>query len=97
MAERDHAGVADQEIGRHRQQAPDQDFGQEASPELRQHQRRHDQQRHDDAEAGPIDVLSVACHFGVGTNRPVGRNSSVRISTTKETITACDGLTQIEA
>ena len=42
-------------------------------------------------------MRSRLAHFGVGTNRPVGRNSRVRISTTNETITACAGLTQIEA
>ena len=36
-------------------------------------------------------------HLGVATNRPVGRNSSVTISTTNETMTACDGLTHSEA
>ena len=54
-------------------------------------------QRHDHAEAGPVDDGVVLAHFGVGTNRPVGRNSRVRIRTTNETITACAGLTQIEA
>jgi len=39
MAERDHAGVADQDVRRHREQAPDQDLGGEALPELRQHER----------------------------------------------------------
>ena len=42
-------------------------------------------------------IESGGGHFGVGTNRPVGRNNSVRISTTKETITACDGSSQIAA
>ena len=98
MAERDHAGVADQQIGRHRQQTPDQDFGQEFCPEYRQHQRCNDQQRHDNAETDPIDyrVTVEIFHLGVA-NRPVGLNSSVRISTTKDTITACEGFTQIEA
>ena len=42
-------------------------------------------------------VVIWARHLGVGTNKPVGRNNKVRISTTKETITACDGSTQIVA
>ena len=112
MAERDHAGVADQQIGRHRQQAPDQDFGEKAAPEFRQHQRRRGEHGDHHAKADP-ENRAVAqsglaerqrfvercgcCHFGVGTNRPVGRNSSVRISTTKDTITACEGSIQIVA
>ena len=32
--------------------------------------------------------LDSVDHFGVGTKSPVGRNSSVRISTTNETMTA---------
>ena len=47
--------------------------------------------------SGIIFIERRGCHFGVATNRPVGRNSSVRISTTKETITACDGSSQIVA
>src|SRR3954465_1862003 len=97
MAERDHAGVADQDVGGHRQQSPDQDLGDEPAPERRQHQRRDDQQRHDDAEAGPVDDGVALAHLGVATNRPVGRTSNVRMSTTKDTITAWDGLTQIDA
>jgi Zn-dependent peptidase ImmA (M78 family) len=47
-----------------------------------------------------IDYFMSSCrvaHLGVGTKRPVGRNSRTRISTTKEMITACAGLTQIAA
>src|SRR5262249_1445584 len=102
------------QIGRHRQQSPDQDFSKEAAPEFRQHHRRYDEQRHYNAKAKPEND-SVAqlgphfktyrfvewrgSHFGVGTNRPVGRNSSVRMrmGTIKDPITACAGLTQIEA
>ena len=75
MAERHHAGVADQDVGGHRQQSPDQDLGDEPRPERRQHQRRDDQQRHDDAEAGPVDDGVALAHLGVATNRPVGRTS----------------------
>src|SRR5262249_8457229 len=64
---------------------------------FRQHQRRHDQQRENDGESRPVDGRGALAHFGVGTKRPVGRNSRVRIRTTKETITACAGLTQIDA
>ena len=42
-------------------------------------------------------ALGWLAHLGVGTKRPVGRNSRVRISATKETITACAGLTTMEA
>ena len=51
------------------------------------------------AKPGPVDlgVAGGGAHLGVGTKRPVGRNSSVRISTTNETMIACEGLTQIEA
>ena len=97
VPERHHAGVADQDVGRHREQTPDQNLGAEPAPERRQHQGRNDQQRHDDAEPGPVDDGVALAHLGVGTNRPVGRNSNVRIRTTKDTITACDGFTQIEA
>src|SRR6516164_1632266 len=97
MAERHHPRVTDKDVGGHGQQAPDQDLRQEAAPELRQHQRRHDQQRQDDREPGLVDGRRALAHFGVGTKRPVGRNSRVRMRTTKETITACAGLTQIEA
>ena len=41
--------------------------------------------------------VGAPAHFGVGTKRPVGRNRSVRISTTEETMIACDGLTQSAA
>src|SRR5207302_5430170 len=51
------------------------------------------QQSHDDRETGPEDQRLAVSHFGVATNRPVGRNSKVRISTTKETMPACAGLT----
>src|SRR5262249_46819704 len=56
-------------------------------------------ERQDNAEAKPVaDRVRTCCHhFGVGTNRPVGLKRSVRISTTKETMTAWAGLTQIEA
>ena len=97
VPERHHAGVADQEIGRHRQQAPDQDLGQEPPPEFRQHQRRGDQQRQHDGERDPVPGNAARAHLGVGTKRPVGLKSKVRISTTNETMTAWAGLTQIEA
>src|SRR5208282_3978745 len=97
MAERNHAGVANQDVGGHRQQAPDQDFGQKAAPELRQHQRCNDQQRQDNSKPGPIDSRARRAHLGVGTKSPVGRNNRVRISTTKETMTAWAGLTHSEA
>ena len=112
MAERNHAGVADQQVGRHRQQAPDQDLGEKPAPEFRQHKRRGDEHRHDHAKSDPIDggvaerrFLSRHGSFErcgahlvtVVPNKPVGLKSSVRISATKETMTACDGLTQIEA
>ena len=97
VAERDHAGVADQNIGRHGEKAPDQDFRQKAPPERRQNQRRRDQQHQDDGKSAPEDGAVALGHLGVGTKRPVGRNNSVRIRTTKETMTACEGLTQIEA
>ena len=52
----------------------------------------------DDGEADPVAAMRrCARHFGVGTNRPVGRKSSVRISATNETITAWAGLTTSEA
>src|SRR6185437_10260309 len=111
MAERDHAGIADEKIGRHCQQAPDQHFRQESAPEFRQHQWCKDQQRHHHAKSDPVDGVVAqsasdqrrwfvewrGCHFGVVTNSPVGRNNSVRISTMNDTITACAGLTQIDA
>jgi hypothetical protein len=79
------------------EQPPDQDLGHEAAPELRQDQRRRDQQRQDDREARPVDDSSAPGHFRVGTNRPVGRNNRVRISTTNDAMTAWAGLTQSEA
>ena len=65
----------------------------------RQHQRRDEQQRDHDREPDPEDdgMVQMLFHFGVGTNRPVGRNNRVRISTMNETITAWDGFTQIAA
>src|SRR5262249_27439246 len=45
----------------------------------------------------PLGHGDGLAHLGVGTNRPVGRNRSVRISTMNDTITACDGATQIGA
>src|SRR5262249_34284630 len=97
VTEGNHACVTDEDVGRHRQQSPDQDFGQEPAPEFRQDQRRDDQQCQHDAECNPIRCVAAFRHFGVGTNSPVGRKSSVRISTMNETITACAGLTQIAA
>ena len=50
------------------------------------------------AKPRPVDVgVARLAHLGVGTKRPVGRNSRVRISTTEDTMIAWDGLTQIEA
>src|SRR5207237_10359644 len=99
VAERYHTRVADQDVERHRQQPPDQNLGYEAPPELWQHERRDGEERQDEAKANPVtDGTRTRCHhFGVGTNRPVGLKRSVRISTTKETMTAWAGLTQIEA
>src|SRR5215469_742481 len=97
MAERYHACVADQEVRRHREQAPDQDFGDQPAPELRQYQRRNDQQCNNDAKARPIDCSMAQPHLVAVARRPVGRNSRVRINTTKETMIAWAGLTQSEA
>ena len=97
MAERDHAGVADQNVGRHRQQAPDQDLGDKAAPERGQDQRRREEEGDDNGKAQPEDEAVAPPHLGVATKRPVGRNSRVTISTTNETMTACDGLTHSEA
>src|SRR3954468_579637 len=97
MAEGDEPGVADQDVGGHREQAPDQDLGQKPAPELGQDQRRHRQQRHNKPEPGPIgDCVSVS-HFGVGTKSPVGRNRRGGSSTTEETRTAWDGATNSAA
>src|SRR6185503_10423676 len=52
--------------------------------------------RQHDAEPDP-EAPRAAVHFGVGTNRPVGRKSSVRISAVKDAITAWAGLTTSEA
>ncbi len=41
--------------------------------------------------------FSRAVISGVGTNRPVGRNNNVRISTTDAKMIDCDGLTQSAA
>jgi hypothetical protein len=100
MPERHHAGVADQDVGGHRQQPPDQDLGGEALPERRQHQRGRDEQPDHDGKADPVRPVPAVGgrgHLGVGTNRPVGRNSRVRISATNETITAWAGLTKSDA
>src|SRR4030095_5162673 len=109
MAERDHAGVADQDVGRHREQPPDQDLSGEALPKFGQDERSHREGGDHEAEARPVrDVRSLArrprkdwggdrAHFGVGTNRPVGRTRRVRIRTPKETITAWAGLTHTVA
>src|SRR2546425_10613515 len=96
VAERHHARVADQDVERHREQPPDQDLGHEAPPELREHERSDDEQNQDDGKADPV-ARRGSRHLGVGTKRPVGRNSRVKIRTTNETITACAGLTQIDA
>ena len=60
--------------------------------------------RQHDAEPDPVARRAAGRtarldgrHFGVGTNRPVGRTSMVRTSTTKDTITAWAGLTTIAA
>src|SRR6202035_3288991 len=97
MAERHHARVTDQDVGRHRQETPDQNLGQEAPPKFGQHERSKDQKRQDYAEPRPIDGSSAPAHFGVGTKSPVGRNSRVRISTTNETMTACAGMNHSDA
>src|SRR4029077_17380591 len=55
MAEGDHAGVADQDVGGHRQQTPDQYLGEKLPPELRQYQSRHEQQGEDNGKSRPID------------------------------------------
>src|SRR5262245_3329458 len=97
MSERDHPGVADQDVRGHREQSPDEDLGHEPSPELGQHERRHDQKHENDRETGPVSGRAAAAHFGVGTKRPVGRIKRVRMSTTNETITAWAGLTHRDA
>src|SRR5262249_20647570 len=97
VAEGDHAGVTDQDVRRHSEQAPDEDLRQEASPEFRQHERRYCEQHQNDAASDPVGLAWSLFHFGVGTKRPVGRINSVKIRTTNETITAWAGLTQIEA
>ena len=98
MAEGHHAGVADQDVRGHGEQAPDQDLGDEAPPELRQDQRRDDEERQDDGEADPVGGGGAPHgYLGVGTKRPVGRKRSVRIRATKDTITAWAGLTISEA
>src|SRR5262249_33533270 len=97
MSERDHARVTDEQIGGHGEKAPDQDFGEKAAPELGQHQRRNDQRRRYHPKCDPEALVGVFAHLGGGTNRPVGRKSKVRISTTKETMTACAGLTTMAA
>ena len=97
MAERHHAGVANEQIGRHRQKTPDQDLGQEATPEHRQHQRRHRQERDDHSKPDPIHYPMARAHFGVGAKRPVGRNSNVKIRTTNETMIDWEGLTHKDA
>src|SRR6185369_156228 len=78
--------------------------GREAPPEFREHQRGDGQQAQHDDEAGPVAahrgrqrIAGGRHHFGVGTNSPVGRKSSVRMSATKDTMTAWAGLTQIDA
>ena len=45
----------------------------------------------------PASGARAADHLGVGTKRPVGRKSRVRISATNDTMTAWAGLTQSEA
>src|SRR2546425_11106692 len=104
VPERDHAGVADQDVGGHRQEPPDQDLRGEALPERWKHERGDDQGRDHDREPDPIahggrprSRGGRRGHFGVGTKSPVGRKSIVMTSTTNETITAWAGLTTIEA
>src|SRR5262249_46210230 len=97
MSERHHARVTDQQVGGHGKKAPDQDFREKAAPELGQHQRRNDQRRRYDPKGDPEALVGAFAHLGVGTKRPVGRKSRVRISTTKETMTACAGLTTMAA
>src|SRR6266481_7445346 len=81
--------VADQDVRRHGEQAPDQDLGDESPPEFGQDERRDGQEREDDAETGPVGGGRAAHRYlGVGTKRPVGLNRSVRIRATNETMTA---------
>src|SRR5581483_11367143 len=103
VPERDHSRVADQDVGRHGEEPPDQDLGQEPPPEPGQRQRRRGEQRHDERERHRVSGRRPAiappspAHFGVGTNRPVGRKRSVRIRATNDTITAWAGLTKMAA
>ena len=94
MAEGHHARVADQDVRGHGEEAPDENLRDEAAPELREHEGGNDEEREDDREAGPVrgDGASHG-YLGVGTKRPVGRKSRVRIKATKDTITAWAGLT----
>src|SRR5439155_10692508 len=102
VPERDHAGVADEDVGGHRQEPPDQDRRGKALPERREHERGGDQQDAHDGEPEPVADGGwrgprgrPGGHLGVGTKSPVGRKSIVRTSTTNETITAWAGLTTI--
>src|SRR4030095_13847015 len=104
VPERNHAGIADEDVGGHRQEPPDQDLRGEALPERREHDRRDHQQRYHHREPGPVagggrsrPRRDRGGHFGVGTKSPVGRKSMVRTSTMNETITAWAGLTTIAA